>query len=158
MTPTRVFIHGLESSGQGTKGMFFKERFPGMIVEDFSGAFEERMEKLNAVLAGKSDLILVGSSYGGLMACVFSLREPERVRKIILLAPALNLMPPEIYKDVKLEMPVIVYHGNRDETVPPEPVREIAGKLFTDLSWHLIDDDHSLHGAFATLDWEELLS
>jgi predicted esterase len=155
---TRVFLHGLDSSAQGTKGRFFRERYPEMIVEDFSGTFEERMFKLNSILTGKSDLIMVGSSYGGLMACVFSCREPERVKKLILLAPALNHMPPEIYLDKKLHFPVIIHHGSQDEVVPPGPVRDIASKIFTNLSYHLVSDDHSLHATFARLNWEELLS
>ncbi|MBU4011263.1 MAG: alpha/beta hydrolase, partial [Proteobacteria bacterium] len=66
--PIIVFIHGLESSGRGVKGSFFKNNYPEMIVEDFSGDFDERMLRLNAILALKSDLIIIGSSYGGLMA------------------------------------------------------------------------------------------
>lgn len=158
MTPTRVFIHGLDSSSQGTKGSFFRERFPDMIIEDFTGAFEEKMDKLNNILAGKSNLILVGSSYGGLMACVFSCRMPEKIKKLILLAPALNLMPPEICCGKKIDFPVTIYHGNRDDVVPPWSVHEIACTLFTDLTYHLVADDHSLHSTFADLDWDRLLS
>ncbi|MBT8490511.1 MAG: alpha/beta hydrolase, partial [Deltaproteobacteria bacterium] len=91
MHNTRVFIHGLESSSQGTKGIYFRERYPDMIIEDYPGSFEERMLKLNKVLSDKKDLILVGSSYGGLMASVFTCTNEERVTRLILLAPALNL-------------------------------------------------------------------
>ena len=62
---TRVFIHGLESSSKGTKGVFFRERYPDMIIEDFHGTLEQRMDKLNSLLYKKSSLIMVGSSYGG---------------------------------------------------------------------------------------------
>ena len=158
MTPTRVFIHGLESSSQGTKGSFFKEKFPDMIACDFTGAFEERMDKLNNILAGKGDLILVGSSYGGMMACEFSCRMPEKIKKLILLAPALNHMPHEICLDMKLNFPITIYHGNRDNVIPPGEVYEIARKLFTNLSYHLVPDDHSLHSTFVGLDWDSLLS
>ena len=44
-----------------------------MIVPDFSGPLLERMEKLNGILSGKTEIILVGSSYGGLMASIFTL-------------------------------------------------------------------------------------
>ena len=79
MTATRVFIHGLESTSQGTKGIYFRERYPEMIIEDYTGSLEARMEKLEAVLAGKEDLILVGSSYGGLMAAIYACRHPGKV-------------------------------------------------------------------------------
>lgn len=158
MTSARAFIHGLESSAQGTKGLFFKKRFPDMIVEDFNGGFEERMNKLNNILAGKNNLILVGSSYGGMMACVFSRRMPEKIKRLVLLAPALNYLPPEIYGSEKLDSPVIIYHGNRDEVVPPPPVHKIASMLFANLTYHLVDDDHSLHATFTDMDWDHLLS
>ena len=32
MDVTRVFIHGLESSSRGTKGVFFRDRYPDMII------------------------------------------------------------------------------------------------------------------------------
>ena len=75
---TRVFIHGLESSSQGVKGVFFRERYPDMIIEDFSGPLEERMEKLNRLLSGREDLILVGSSFGGLMAAIYACENEKR--------------------------------------------------------------------------------
>lgn len=153
-----VFIHGLESSGQGVKGAFFRARYPHMIVEDFFGSFEERMAKLDALLVDKDNLILIGSSYGGLMAVVFSCRNEKKIAKLILLAPALNHMPPEIYGDLKLDFPVVIYHGNRDEVVPPGPVHEFACKIFNKLTHHLVQDDHSLHQTFFTLAWDDLLS
>ena len=160
--PSRVFIHGLESSGQGVKGTFFKEKYPDMIVRDFTGNFEERMDRLNILLKDKDDLILVGSSYGGLMASVFACRTRNRTRKkikrLVLLAPALNHMPSEAGGQIKLDFPVTIYHGDRDNVVPPGPVYEIARKMFTDLTYHLVDDDHSLHQTFFTIPWDELLS
>lgn len=129
-----------------------------MIVEDFRGSFEERMAKLNALLKDRSDLILVGSSYGGLMAYAFACRTRKKIKKLILLAPALNHMPSEARGWIKLDFPVTIYHGSRDSVVPPGPVYEIARKTFTDLTYHLVDDDHSLHQTFFTIAWDELLS
>ena len=156
--PSRVFIHGLGSSGKGVKGTFFKEKFPDMIVGDFKGNFKKRMAKLNVLLKNKDDLILVGSSYGGLMAAAFARRTRKKIKKLILLAPALNHMPSEARGRNKLDFPVTLYHGDRDNVVPPGPVYEIARKMFTDLTYHLVDDDHSLHQTFFTIPWDDLLS
>src|SRR5690606_6680664 len=93
LNPQRVFIHGLESFSMGTKGVFFRERYPGMIVEDFPGTFEERMKRLEGLLRGETGLILVGSSFGGLMAAVYACLHGDRVEKLILLAPAIHLDP-----------------------------------------------------------------
>ncbi|MBN1662512.1 MAG: alpha/beta hydrolase [Deltaproteobacteria bacterium] len=154
---TRVFIHGLESSSQGTKGQYFRSKFPHMIIEDYTGSLKNRMAKLNAVLAGKTDLILVGSSYGGLMAAMYACAHPEKVKKLILLAPALNLAAFRPYLKNRLTMPTILYQGRHDDVVPPAPVREIAGRLFSDLQYHLVDDDHPLTRSFETLNWDALL-
>jgi hypothetical protein len=58
-----VFIHGLESTAQGTKGQFFRQLFPQMIIEDYTGDFVTRMRKLKGLLSGSADLIIVGSSW-----------------------------------------------------------------------------------------------
>jgi pimeloyl-ACP methyl ester carboxylesterase len=158
MQPTRVFIHGLESTGRGTKGLFFRERYPHMIIEDYSGSFPERMGKLGTLLAGKTDLILVGSSFGGLMAAVYACENEEQVKKLILLAPALHLDAFKPCMDRKLHMPTAVYHGLWDEVVPLTAVQTIAEQLFENLSFHVVDDDHSLHNTFAELDWDTLLN
>ena len=158
MTQTRVFIHGLESSSRGTKGTFFRERYPDMIIEDYVGPFSRRMETLERFLAGKDDLILVGSSYGGLMAAVYACLHEERVNELILLAPALHLEPYEHYHETQLRMPVTLFHGLGDEVVPLDKVRAIAERLFVNLKFNVVDDDHTLHKTFPTLDWDMLLS
>ena len=152
-----VFIHGLESTAQGTKGQFFRQFFPQMIIEDYTGNFATRMRKLDGLLYGKNDLILVGSSYGGLMATQYAIDNEDRVKKMILLAPALNL--PEFKHPVhtKLPLPVIIYHGSKDNIVNPQIVKKIALKCFSNLEHHLVDDDHSLHKTFPILDWKKLL-
>ncbi len=157
MSVTRVFIHGLESSGHGTKGEFFRERYPDMMIEDFTGPLAERMKKLDALLSGKKDLILVGSSFGGLMAALYACSQGERVRKLVLLAPALDLddFKPCIGKSI--DIPTVIFHGTKDDVVPQAPVRQIAGQVFTRLTYHLVEDDHPLKDTFPTYDWDSLL-
>ena len=157
MKPTRAFLHGLESTSRGTKGLFFRDRYPDMILEDFWGPFPERMQRLTTLLDGKQELILVGSSYGGLMAAVYACLHEERVRKLILLAPALHLEPYHPYLDRKLHMPILIFHGVRDDVVPLERVRDIAGRLFVRHTLSVVEDDHSLHQIFAALPWDALL-
>ena len=149
MQPTRVFIHGLESSSQGNKGLFFRERYPDMIIGDFDGAFPRRMEKLEELLAGRDNLILVGSNYGGLMAAVYACLHEDRVKKLVLLAPALHLPEFAPHLDHTLRMLVAVFHGSHDTVVPLETVREIAQKSSEDCSFTTLDDDHPLHRTFA---------
>jgi len=157
MTYTRTFLHGLESTSRGTKGIYFRRRYPDMIIEDYTGPLEIRMEAMEAHLSGKDSLILVGSSYGGLMAALFACRHPERVRKIVLLAPALSLTEFDPYRTARLAIPVVLYHGRFDDVVDPDKVRDIAQTAFIRLDYHLIDDDHALSSRFPDLPWDDLL-
>jgi len=154
---TRVFIHGLESSSRGTKGVFFRERWPDMIIEDYGSALEQRMAKLNGLLAGRQDLVLVGSSYGGLMAAIYACENEARVRKVILLAPALHVPDFSRFLGRRIKIPVSLFHGKNDDVVPPAAVKAIAERVFENLDYRLVDDDHSLHVTFPLMDWEALL-
>lgn len=158
MAFTRVFIHGLESSSGGTKGVFFRSRYPDMIIDDFEGTLDRRMEKLNRLLSDKKDLILVGSSFGGLMAAIYACSNSDRLKKLVLLAPALDLDDFKPFKGRRLILPVTIFHGRNDDVVPPEPVRHIASQVFANLSYHLVEDDHPLRETFTTYDWDALLS
>lgn len=157
MGTTRVFIHGLESSGQGTKGTWFRKRYPDMIIEDYPGSLENRMDKLRGILADKNDLVLAGSSYGGLMAAMYACDNEHKIKRLILLAPALDLEEFKPYLNRKIEVPTILYHGSRDDVVPLEQVRKIASKIFRNLSHHIVDDDHPLSETFTSFDWDNLL-
>ena len=156
--PLRLFIHGLESNNQGTKAVYFRKNFPGMLTPNFPGPLEERMAKLQAILSGQNDLLLVGSSFGGLMASIFAMDHEARVRRLILLAPAINLMEFTPYREKKLSMLVHLYHGRQDEVIPIEEVRKVARQVFSDLTFHAVDDDHYLHKTFETIEWGALLS
>ncbi len=158
MQPTRVFIHGLESSGRGTKGTYFSERYPDMIIEDYFGPFQERMERLEETLAGKNNLILVGSSFGGLMAAVYASLHEERVKSLVLLAPALHLESYKSYQSKKLLIPTTIVHGRQDSVIPLDAIRDIAEKVYVNHVFHVVEDDHYLHKTFPALDWDYLVS
>jgi pimeloyl-ACP methyl ester carboxylesterase len=154
----RMFIHGLESNNQGTKAVYFRKNFPGMLTPNFPGSLDERMAKLRALLSEKSDILLVGSSFGGLMASIFAVENEPRVKRLVLLAPAINLMEFTPYRERKLQRPVHLYHGRQDEVIPLEDVQGVARQVFPDLSFHTVDDDHYLHKTFEKIEWDALLS
>ena len=156
MSLARVFIHGLESSSRGTKGVFLRGRYPDMIIPDFHGPLQERMHKLSGLLSHPS-LIMVGSSFGGLMAAIFALENPNRVKKLILLAPALTFPDFEPYLHHRIEIPVTVYHGKKDDVVPAAPTYAVAREIFGNLAFNAVDDDHMLSKTFKSIDWDDLL-
>ena len=153
----KIFIHGLESSTQGTKSVYFGQKYPDMVLQDFVGDLNQRMEKLNSLLQGESDIRLVGSSFGGLMATLFAMENESRIAKMILLAPAINMLT-STQRKKRISMPVWIYHGRNDDVIPLDQVEPIAKEIFTNLSFQAVDDDHYLHKIFKSIDWHSLLS
>ena len=152
-----LFLHGLDSSIEGTKAQWFRRHFPGVRLQNYTGDLAERLAQLEAQVAGLERLVLVGSSFGGLMAACFALRSPERCRRLVLLAPALNFAdfhPPA----EPVSVPTLVVTGAHDTVCPPELILPLARACFTDLTVRLEDDDHMLHRTFPPLDWPRLLT
>ncbi len=145
------------SSSQGFKSIMLRGLFPHILIPDFEGALDERMVQLAPILAGGSGWTIVGSSMGGLMGAIFACQHPQQVRKLILLAPALLWPDFAGYLRAPISAPTVVYHGRRDTVVPLEPVRAWCERLFTNLTFHVVDDDHSLHKTTRAIDWPSLL-
>ena len=154
---TTLFLHGLDSSTRGTKALWFRTHFPQVGMRGYHGDLEHRLAQLEEQTAGAERLILVGSSFGGLMAACFAARHPGQCRRLILLAPALNFnnyQPPP----VPLTVPVFLVIGANDTVCPPDLVIPLARAAFSNLEVRLEDDDHLLHRTFPRLDWPALLT
>lgn len=157
ITTPRIFIHGLEGSSQGFKATHLRQRFPGILTPDFRGSLEERMAELVPILQDATDWTIVGSSFGGLMGALFTCQHPQQVRRLILLAPALHRPAFADVAHQPVAVPTIIYHAQQDAVVPIEPVRANAARVFTNLTFHVVDDDHALRKTFETINWDELL-
>ena len=55
-------------------------------------------------------------------------------------------------------MPTVIYHGLRDNLIPLNLVRPLAEGVFTDLTFHAVDDDHGLKATAQAIDWLALVS
>lgn len=156
MNITTLFLHGLESSGKGTKGTYLSSHFPQVLCPDFFGNLQERLDQLSVMCDAKENLIFIGSSFGGLMATCYAIKHPSRIKQLVLLAPALNFegfKPPTDPIDV----PTLLVAGKNDSVCPPELVLPQAEKTFSNLEVILADDDHMLHKTFEGLDWATLI-
>ena len=166
-TSRLIYLHGLESTSNSGKARLFREWFPGMLTPDFTGSFDERMSQLRPIISDTINWTIIGSSFGGLMGAAFTTDHPNQVRKLVLLAPALMLDPfasradPSKGSGQRIEpvsVPTIIIHGTLDTVVPLEPVRVIAQHFFTDLTYHIVEDDHRLHKTVHGLDWKAILA
>jgi len=79
------------------------------------------------------------------------------VTRMVLLAPALNMIDSVPARREKIAVPAAIYHGANDDVIPLTDVQRIAEEIFTDLSFHVVDDDHFLHNTFTSMDWDTLL-
>lgn len=153
-----IFIHGYESSGQGFKGQWLRNIFPDILTPNFEGDLDQRMEVLVEILRPQTGWIIIGSSFGGLMATLFASRYPAHTKQLILLAPA--LVPPFFHEGLHvgfIDLPTTIYHGQHDDVVRLELLRPNLG-LFENLELHVVDDDHRLHATTEAIKWKTLVS
>ena len=152
-----LFLHGLDSSSKGTKGRYFTENFPDLIAPDFTGSLQERLRALEMICTGLEQLVMIGSSFGGLMATCFAIAHPDRVQRLLLLAPALNF-PEYSPPSSPLHTPALLIIGTNDTVTPPGLVIPAARATFRNLEITSCGDDHFLRTAFFAVDWNKLLA
>lgn len=96
-----VYLHGFTSSPQSSKAVFFRSKLAGLgatlVVPDlnepdFSTLTITRMigQVDEAIDAGQSPVVLIGSSLGGFVAVEVARARPAHVERMVLLAPALD--------------------------------------------------------------------
>lgn len=154
--PIVVFCHGLESNPHGSKVQALRAAGFEVVAPDFQGQnLAARVETLMPVLRGAPDVVLVGSSYGGLAALyggILHVAAGGRLRGLVLCAPALHWREPPA--DVLLlrepPAPTIVIHGRRDEVVPVAASEAWAGG-FPEVELVLVDDEHRLKESMAAI-------
>jgi len=162
-----IFIHGLESSGKGFKGLYLKKIIPEILAPDFikfnqkrtlDNLLNARMAQLNSILSERNLWIIIGSSFGGLMGVLYTLQNPKNVKRLILLAPYLDTKLVKWDNYSPINIPVIVYHGKNDEITDFKASREQAYRIFSILKFNATEDDHNLNKTVEKLKWIDLTS
>ena len=150
-----AFLHGLDSSPGGTKAVLLKARYPDIIIPKLPPDVEERLGIVEEVFT--EPLVVVGSSLGGLTALLYSMRHPEMVKSMVLLAPAVGIFDDRILTAKQRKGLDTVYvpagtmttiiAGIHDEVIPLASIREMVARSPEprDITLHEVDDDHNLH-------------
>jgi pimeloyl-ACP methyl ester carboxylesterase len=97
-----LYLHGFASSAQSSKAAFFRARLASYAVPlhtpdfnepDFSTLTITRMlDQVRGTLQElDGEVILIGSSLGGFVAVQAAVTQPDRVGRLVLLAPALDI-------------------------------------------------------------------
>jgi uncharacterized protein len=95
------YVHGFASSARSSKATFFAGKLrehgvelhtPDLNEPDFSTLTITRMvEQVGKAIEGLSGpIVLIGSSLGGFVAVQVALKYPDRIGRLVLLAPALD--------------------------------------------------------------------
>jgi pimeloyl-ACP methyl ester carboxylesterase len=159
MNKSRIFfIHGSDSTGQTYKAQVLRKHFPQLISPDFTGPLAVRLAQMESIIEDQTGWTLIGSSLGGLMAALFAAQHPGQVRKLVLLAPALNLSEFSRHMPKPVDVPTILIIGKNDDVIPVERVEQLARRIFPNLQYLSVDDDHRLHHTADILDWKTLLA
>ena len=96
-----LYLHGFASSPQSSKATFLSRKFaergvrmlvPDLNQPDFSTLTVTRMlqQVEHALASAPGPFVVVGSSLGGFVAVQAALRHPDRITRLVLLAPALD--------------------------------------------------------------------
>lgn len=162
---TFVWLSGFKSDMQGTKVIelesWAKAAGHGFLAFDYSGhgesggAFEDgtisswREDALAAISEHSSgDLVLVGSSMGGWMALLSALAMPERVKGLVLIAPAPDftekLMWPEFSPEAQAEIMEKGLHLRPSDYGEPYPITKAL--IEDGKQWSLLDGPIAFEG------------
>jgi len=159
MNASRIlFIHGSDSTGQTYKAQVLRKHFPKLHSPDFTGPLAVRLAQMEAIIKDQTGWTLIGSSLGGLMAALFTTRHADQVRKLVLLAPALNLSEFSRHLPKPVDVPTILIIGKNDDVIPILRVEQLARQIFPSLEYLSVDDDHRLHHTADNLDWKTILA
>lgn len=135
-----LFFHGKESGPFGSKYQSLNEFVP-TISPDFEGLhLKDRLPIAKGWAKDDEDLILVASSYGGLLAAILYQELYENIFGIVFMAPAFNYAEARTVKT--LPEHCVIIHGTKDTVVPIEASREASQRLGVTLIE--VDDGHRL--------------
>ncbi len=145
-----VFLHGLETGPYGTKYHALRGVVPDLLAPDCEGIFDidERLAVIERELAGKNELLLVGSSFGGLAAVLFASRHPERVIGCVLCAPAVEHLDIGTLRHLPVE--TVILHGRQDDVVPLAASEALAARFAT-ARLLVVEDGHRLASSLDVL-------
>lgn len=151
-----LFAHGLEGTPTGAKPRALIAAGFDVVAPDGRGiGLTGRIAGLDEASAGRTGIILVGSSYGGLAALMLAIRHPARLRGLVLLAPALLDLPeigaPPSTLVVPPGVPCSVLHGRHDDIVPLAASEALVARSGPLVTLQVLDDEHALRASLPAI-------
>jgi pimeloyl-ACP methyl ester carboxylesterase len=149
-----VYLHGKDSSPFGFRANYIRDRYPKLIAPELTANVSERSKVVAKTI--QEPAYIVGSSLGGLSALIFCRDHVERVKGLVLLAPAVGFheakyRTPQILDAVQAlkipaDIPTTVIGAIQDEVIPIDTVRDLVQRSpdQSNIRFYQINDRHSL--------------
>ena len=158
-----IYLHGLESSPQGTKGQFLFENYQALAVDlntsaaivsrdsadardepwshatpDIDQAFAVPLERARAAITAETQVI-VGSSFGGAVLTHLIAEGSWHGPCLFIASAGIKLVG---HVDCPPSAPIIFLHGRHDTIIPIDHSRQVAHASGPNVQLWEIGDDH----------------
>ena len=146
-----VWAHGLWGSPNGSKITAIRESGIEVIAPDFNEMeLIDRVELIEEKIEA-GDFVLAGSSWGGLACALAAQRKPDRIKGLLLLAPALHFPEPPNNNPKDLVAPnnitVIIIHSVEDDIVPISASKDYIERSEDNVKLIEVKDNHVLENS-----------
>ena len=143
-----VWAHGLWGSPNGSKVTAIRESGIEVISPDFNEMeLIDRVELLKETIE-IGNVVLSGSSWGGLACALTAMQIPEKLKGLLLLAPALHYPESPNDEPEKLiapdSVPVTIIHSTTDDIVPISASKNYIERSGNNVQLIEVEDNHVL--------------
>ena len=146
-----VWAHGLWGSPNGSKVTAVRASGIEVISPDFNEMeLVDRIELLEKTIQ-IGDVVLAGSSWGGLACALTAQKKPDKLKGLLLLAPALHYPEPPNDNPDKLiapdGIPVTIIHSKTDDIVPINASKDYVKRSGNNVNLIVVEDNHVLENS-----------
>jgi predicted esterase len=143
-----VWAHGLWGSPNGSKVTAIRKSGIKVISPDFNEMeLIDRVELLKETIE-IGNVVLAGSSWGGLACALTAMQIPEKLKGLLLLAPALHYPESPNDEPEKLiapdSVPVTIIHSTTDDIVPISASKNYIERSGNNVQLIEVEDNHVL--------------
>jgi len=145
--PNILYLHGFASGPLSQKGRFFHQQFsmigadvhqPDLAQGDFQAlTLSGQLKVVDQAVQELEPALIMGSSLGGYLAALYAASQPERVRSLVLLAPAFGFarrlaeqLGEQQMKAWKEQGTRQIYHYGEQRMLP------LGYQFYEDALWH----------------------
>ena len=146
-----VWAHGLWGSPNGSKITAIRKSGIKVIAPDFNEMeLIDRVELIEETIEA-GGFVLVGSSWGGLACALAAQRKPDKIKGLLLLAPALHFPEPPNGNPENLrapdDIPVVIIHSITDDIVPISASKDYLERSKDNVKLIEVEDSHVLENS-----------